>query len=91
MGDRVRRRATVHGEVQGVFFRDSVRDQAQRRGVAGWARNRPDGAVEIVLEGPPEAVQEVLQFCESGPPDASVERAEVQEESPEGLSDFSTR
>ena len=42
----------AHGRVQGVFFRDSVRREADRRGVAGWARNCSDGTVEAVFEGP---------------------------------------
>ena len=49
--DPIRRRVVVHGRVQGVFFRDTVRRRASERGVAGWVRNRPDGAVEAVFEG----------------------------------------
>ena len=49
----------VHGRVQGVFFRDSTRECAERHGVAGWVRNRDDGTVEALLEGPAEAVQAV--------------------------------
>ena len=47
----VRRRLLVHGRVQGVFFRDATRERARSEGVAGWARNLADGAVEVVLEG----------------------------------------
>ena len=88
---RVRRRAIVHGRVQGVFFRDSTRERARAHGVAGWVRNRPDGAVEAVLEGPPEAVDRVLRFLETGPPHARVDHVDVTEEQPEGLSGFSVR
>lgn len=91
MAEKIRRRILIHGEVQGVFFRDSLSKQAREHGVAGWVRNRDDGAVEAVLEGPTDAVQEVLRFCESGPPDARVEQTEVEEERPEGLSEFATR
>jgi acylphosphatase len=84
----VRRRVTVHGDVQGVFFRDSLRERADAHGVAGWAKNRSDGAVEAVLEGSQEAVDRVIRFCETGPPQAQVERTEVHEEEPEGLSGF---
>ena len=92
MSDQViRRRVVVHGRVQGVFFRDSARQRASAHGVAGWARNRPDGAVEAVLEGTPETVERVLRFFETGPPRATVERCEVQEEQPEGLSGFEIR
>ena len=89
--DRIRRRLIVHGEVQGVWFRDSTRERAQAHGVAGWVRNRPDGAVEGVLEGQPEAVERVASFLRTGPPRARVERVEVQEEPPEGLTDFRVR
>ena len=64
----VRRRLLVHGRVQGVFFRDSIRERARREGVFGWARNRDDGTVEVVLEGDETAVTSVAAFCETGPP-----------------------
>lgn len=87
----IRRHAIVHGNVQGVFFRDSTRERANAHGVAGWVSNRSDGAVEAVLEGPPDAVQRVLRFLETGPPHASVDHVDVSEERPEGLSGFSVR
>jgi acylphosphatase len=89
--DRIRRRAIVHGNVQGVFFRDSTRQRANAHGVAGWVRNRSDGAVEAVLEGPPDAVQQVLRFLHTGPRHASVDHVDVSEERPEGLTGFSVR
>ena len=79
----------VHGRVQGVFFRDTTRRMAESRGVAGWVRNRPDGAVEAVFEGPADGVDAMVAFCREGPRGASVERTEVSEEQPEGLSGFS--
>ena len=84
----VRRRVMVHGRVQGVFFRDSLRERAQSRGVAGWVRNRPDGSVEAALEGEPDAVEGVLAFMRAGPRGAEVERVDVAEEEPEGLTGF---
>ena len=81
----------VHGRVQGVFFRDSTRERAQAHGVTGWVCNRRDGAVEAVLEGPPEAVSHVLRFLETGPARARVERVDVSEEEPEGLKEFDVR
>ena len=90
-GDSVRRRAIVHGRVQGVFFRDSVRERANAHGVAGWVCNRSDGAVEAVLEGPEEAVLRVLRFMETGPPQAEVSGVQVADEEPEGLSGFEIR
>lgn len=89
--ETVRRRVVVHGDVQGVFFRDSTRDEAERRGVAGWVTNRDDGAVEAVFESDPHAVDALVDFCESGPSQASVERVETTDEEPEGLSGFSVR
>jgi acylphosphatase len=87
----VRRRVVVHGHVQGVFFRDTTRREASRRGVAGWITNRPDGAVEAVFEGPPDEVAAMVEFCESGPRGADVDRVDVDEEEPEGLNGFDVR
>jgi acylphosphatase len=89
--DSVRRSVVARGRVQGVFFRDSTRREAQRRGVSGWARNRSDGAVEAVFEGPAEAVQAMVEFVRNGPGHAEVTDAEVHEETPEGLSGFASR
>ena len=88
---RIRRRVVVNGRVQGVFFRDSVRERAREHGVAGWVTNRSDGAVEAVLEGSPEDVDRMLEFVRTGPPHAQVHDVEVSEEPLEGLSGFSVR
>jgi acylphosphatase len=77
--------------VQGVFFRDSTRREAERRGVAGSARNTSDGTVEVVLEGAPDAVEAMLEFLRAGPGHASVSSLDVATEEPEGLSGFSVR
>jgi acylphosphatase len=87
----VRRRAIVHGQVQGVFFRDSVRRLAERHGVSGWVRNNWDGSVEAVLEGDREDVERVVEFMREGPRGARVDRVEVADEQPEGLSGFGVR
>jgi acylphosphatase len=58
----VRRHVRAHGRVQGVFFRDSVRREAERRGVAGWARNCSDGTAEAVFEGDAEAVEAMVEW-----------------------------
>ena len=86
-----RRRVIAHGRVQGVFFRDSTRREAQARGVSGWARNAPDGTVEAVFEGPEEAVEALVAFCRAGPGHAQVDRLDVSAEDPEGLQGFSVR
>ena len=78
----------VHGHVQGVFFRDTTRRQATARDVAGWVRNNPDGTVEAVFEGDPDAVDAMVRFAHEGPRGAVVQRVDVIEEQPEGLSGF---
>jgi acylphosphatase len=87
----IRRRVVVHGHVQGVFFRDSMRRMAQQRNVAGWASNRPDGTVEAVLEGEADAVERLVEFAHRGPRGAQVESVDVFAEEPEELSGFSVR
>lgn len=87
----IRRRVIVRGHVQGVFFRDSMRRLAQQRNVSGWASNRPDGAVEAVLEGDEDAVDRLIDFARRGPRGAQVDAVEVSDEEPEGLSGFSIR
>jgi acylphosphatase len=89
--DRIRRRVSVSGRVQGVWFRESCRDQAQAAGVAGWVRNLDDGRVEVVLEGPPGAVDDVLAWCRRGPRRARVDRVEVIDETPVGEQGFRVR
>ena len=87
----VRRRVIACGEVQGVFFRDATRREAEARGVAGWVRNRGDGTVEAVFEGPEDAVSALVELCRAGPGSATVERLDVESEAPEGLSGFEVR
>jgi acylphosphatase len=84
----VRRRVIVHGRVQGVFFRDTVRRRAEQLGVAGSVANRPDGTVEAVFEGPEEDVSVLVELCGRGPERAEVERTEVFEEEAEGDQGF---
>jgi acylphosphatase len=91
VSERVRRRVVVHGAVQGVWFRDSTRQQAANAAVDGWVRNRSDGCVEAVFEGEPDAVEGLAAFCRSGPPLARVVRIEVCEEDPEDLRGFRIR
>jgi acylphosphatase len=89
--ERVRKRVVVHGDVQGVFFRDSTRSEAASQGVAGWVTNRSDGAVEAIFEGAPDAVEAMIGFARSGPSAADVRDVEVTDEEPEGLSGFDVR
>jgi len=87
----VRRHLVIHGRVQGVAFRWSTREQARRLGLDGWVRNRAEGCVEAVFEGPAEAVARAEAFCASGPPAAHVESVEARDEPPEGLAGFEVR
>ena len=72
----------VSGRVQGVFYRDSCRAEAQRLGVRGWVRNRSDRTVEVVAEGPRDRVEQLLAWCRQGPPRATVSGITVTDEVP---------
>lgn len=88
---RLRRRVVAHGLVQGVWFRESARRRADELGIAGWVRNRADGAVEAELEGPPEDIEVLTDWFRRGPSGAQVERLEVEEAAPTGEAGFSVR
>jgi acylphosphatase len=90
-GGRVRAHVLVSGRVQGVWFRGSAVETAERLGVAGWARNLPDGRVEAVFEGPRDAVEAAIAWCHRGPPAARVEGVEVGWEEPAGETGFRVR
>ena len=81
----------MSGRVQGVFFRDTIRNAAEREGVAGWVRNKSDGTVEAVLEGDAAAVERVIALSREGPPAAEVDAVEVFDEPDEGLTGFRVR
>jgi acylphosphatase len=89
-GNTVRRHLKVSGRVQGVFYRDTLRRKAAEAGVAGWARNTRDG-LEAVLEGPRDAVDDLVQWCRHGPPHAVVIHVQVDEEEPAGDKEFRVR
>jgi acylphosphatase len=81
----------VHGEVQGVAFRESCRVEADSRGVTGWVRNEDDGTVRAHLEGPADAVEALVSWAHRGPRSARVDRVEVAGSSAEGASRFEVR
>jgi acylphosphatase len=87
----IRRRVIVHGQVQGVFFRETARRRAQTAGVTGWVANRPDGTVEGVFEGDRDAVERLVDFCREGPRGAHVDWMDVVAEEPEGVTGFEIR
>ena len=91
MAELVRRNLRVTGRVQGVWFRESCRQVAARLGLAGTARNRADGSVEVVVEGRPPEVEALVAWCREGPPGAEVADVEVVEQAPEGLVGFRVR
>jgi acylphosphatase len=87
----VRYRVVVTGWVQGVWYRQSCRRVARELGVGGWVRNRADGAVEAAVEGDPAAVEALLDWMRTGPPQATVARVERHAEAPAGDRAFSVR
>jgi acylphosphatase len=81
----------VAGRVQGVWYRESCREEAERLGVAGEVRNLHDGTVEVVAEGRADAVEALAAWCREGPPAARVTGVEVADEPPRAASGFRVR
>jgi acylphosphatase len=81
-GERIRLRVRIRGHVQGVWFRESTRQQAERLAVSGWVRNCADGSVEALLEGVPSAVRALEAWLHDGPPGARVTDVKAAEEPP---------
>ena len=79
MNDDVTLRLSIRGRVQGVWFRESMRREAERLAVRGWVCNRHDGSVEAVVQGPRAAVDEIVRWAHRGPEDARVSGVEVTE------------
>jgi acylphosphatase len=73
-----RAHVVVQGRVQGVYYRASARDHARRLNLSGWARNCPDGSVELVLEGERMPIEQFIAWCRKGPPAAVVTQVEVE-------------
>lgn len=67
----------VKGRVQGVYFRASTQREAKRLGLSGWVRNRPDGTVEILVEGEELAIRELYGWAQKGPSAARVDRVDT--------------
>ena len=85
----IRVRLIIEGRVQGVWFRESTRKEAVSLGVYGWVKNRSDGTVEALIEGPEQKVKKLVQWCRKGPPYAQVTRVhETQEEWEDEFSSF---
>ena len=84
----IRVRLIIEGRVQGVWFRDSTRRKARGIEVYGWVKNRYDGSVEVLAEGPEDRVKKLITWCHQGPPAASVSR--VKQYSEEWRGDFNS-
>jgi acylphosphatase len=95
MGERerqVRARVVMGGRVQGVWFRASTQERARELALTGWVRNRHDGKVEAVFEGPSSAVRRMVAWCYRGPRMAQVRDVELEWEEPTGeFEGFSVR
>lgn len=87
----VARRLSIHGRVQGVFYRGWTVETTRRLGLAGWVRNRSDGTVEAVVQGEETVVERFVALARNGPPAARVERIEVNETEPELFAGFEQR
>ena len=74
----------IEGKVQGVFFRASAKEQADRLNLAGWVRNLPEGSVEVQVEGTQDNLDDFLDWCRKGPPNAAVKNIELKYLHPSG-------
>lgn len=84
----VRAHVFVSGKVQGVFYRDTTKKEADRRGVRGWVRNLKDGRVEAVFEGDAKAVEDMVAWCRVGSPLSRPTFVDRRDEAEEGLDGF---
>lgn len=86
MSGNIIRHVIVRGRVQGVGYRAFVEDEAWRRGLQGWVRNRRDGSVEAVFAGPREVVEDMIEACRRGPFSARVNELAQREGTEKDLS-----
>ncbi|WP_133859991.1 MULTISPECIES: acylphosphatase [Pseudomonas] len=91
MRDGAARHGLISGRVQGVYYRESTRQEAQRLGVTGWVRNLADGRVECHLEGSVEALAQLERWLWQGPAAARVTGVVLEEVGGEGFTDFQVR
>ena len=92
MSERVTRRLRIHGRVQGVWYRESLRREADALGVTGWVRNCMDGTVEAVVQGDLRAVEAIAAWARRGPRDARVDRVDADDHAGgEAFSQFEKR
>jgi acylphosphatase len=91
MSERIAARLVVRGRVQGVWFRESMRQEAEALGISGWVRNRQDGSVEAHVEGDASAVESIVRWAHKGPERAEVIGVERRDTPPQGLETFEKR
>jgi len=75
--ENVRAHLRIEGNVQGVFFRASALEEANRLNLKGWVKNTPDGSVEVVAEGKRASIDQLVDWCRVGPPGAHVHKVNV--------------
>lgn len=90
-GRRTARRLRITGRVQGVWFRQWTVQEARRRNLDGWVRNRSDGSVEALFAGRASDVADIVRLCGEGPPAAAVDRVEDAEADDPGHGGFEQR
>lgn len=88
---RIRAHVFISGRVQGVYYRASTAEEAERLDISGWVTNLEDGRVEAVFEGPESAVDSIVEWCHTGSDRAAVESVEAKYEAPTGLDEFEIR
>jgi acylphosphatase len=76
---KITRQLRIHGLVQGVYFRESLRERAEALNVTGWVRNRIDGSVEAMIQGDEQAVTLLIEWTQRGPEHARVSRVDISE------------
>jgi acylphosphatase len=81
-------RLYIQGTVQGVFFRQFIKDNAERQNIRGFVRNLEDGRVEVFAEGDNENVEKMIELCKNGPRHAKIEKVEIKEERFQGFKEF---
>lgn len=81
-------RLFISGNIQGIFFRDFIKQQADRLGTKGFVRNLEDGRVEVFLEGDVDSVNAMVEICRKGPQHAQVRKLEEKDEKYQGFKDF---
>ena len=81
-------RLYIHGTVQGVFFRQFIKDNAEKQNVSGFVRNLEDGRVEVFIEGDNNNVDKMIELCRQGPKHSQINKVEIKEEKFQGFREF---